>query len=113
MKETWYSLLLVFSTLISSFSQVLLKKSADRTYKNRIREYLNPLVVSAYLIFVISAVMTMVAYKVVSISAGAMLESSSYVFIFLFDRFLFKETGNIKKILAVVTIMIGVVVAAG
>ena len=58
MKETWYSLLLVFSTLISSISQVLLKKSADRTYKNRIREYLNPLVVSAYLIFVISAVMT-------------------------------------------------------
>ena len=76
MKETWYSLLLVFSTLISSISQVLLKKSADRTYKNRIREYLNPLVVSAYLIFVISAVMTMVAYKVVSISAGAMLVSA-------------------------------------
>lgn len=113
MKETWYSLLLVFSTLISSISQVLLKKSADRTYKNRIREYLNPLVVSAYLIFVISAVMTMVAYKVVSISAGAMLESSSYVFIFLFDRFLFKETGNLKKTLAVATIMIGVVVVAG
>ena len=113
MTETWYSFLLVFSTLISSVSQVLLKKSADKTYKNRIQEYMNPLVVSAYFIFVVSAVMTMVAYKVVPVSAGAVLETSSYVFVFLFDAFFFKETVNMRKILAVVLIIIGVVVAAG
>jgi drug/metabolite transporter (DMT)-like permease len=113
MTEIRYSLLLVFATLISSVSQVLLKKSADKTYKNRIQEYLNPLVFSAYFIFFISAVMTMVSYKVVTISTGAMLESSSYVFVFLFDRFLFQEKVNSRKILAVVMIIIGVVVAAG
>lgn len=113
MKEISYSLLLIFSTLISSISQVLLKKSADRTYNKRIQEYLNPLVIFAYFIFVISAVMTMVSYKIVSISTGAMLESSSYVFIFLFDRFLFRETVNIKKILSIATIIIGVAIAVG
>ena len=113
MTEIWYSLLLVFATLISSISQVLLKVSANKAYENRIREYLNPLVVVAYGIFVVSAVMTMVSYKVVSISTGAMLETSSYVFVFLFDIFLFRETVNSKKILAVTLIIIGVMVATG
>jgi len=113
MTEIRYSLLLIFSTLISSVSQVLLKKSADRIYRNRIKEYLNPLVVFAYFIFVVSAVMTMVSYKVVTVSAGAMLETSSYVFVFLFDAFLFREPVNKRKTLAVVLIIIGVVVTAG
>lgn len=113
MTEIRYSLLLIFATLISSISQVLLKKSANNTYENRIQEYLNPLVMIAYVIFVVSAVLTMVSYKVVSISVGAMLEASSYVFVFLFDRFLFKETVNRRKILAIVLIIIGVIVATG
>ena len=113
MTELWYSLLLVFATLISSVSQVYLKKSADRTYESIIREYLNPLVVFAYVLFVISAVMTMVAYKIVSISTGAMLETSSYIFVFLFDVFLFRESVNRRKLIAVAMIIIGVAVAVG
>ena len=106
-----YSALLVFSTFISSVSQVLLKKSADRTYESRIREYLNPLVMIAYLIFFASAAGTMWSYKVVSISLGAMLETSSYVFIFLFDLMVFREKANARKVIAVVLIIAGVVIA--
>ena len=84
MMEFRYSLLLIFSTLISSISQVFLKKSANRAYKKRIQEYLNPLVFFAYFLFVLSAIMTMVSYKVVTISVVAMLEASTYVFVFLF-----------------------------
>lgn len=113
MTEIWYSGLLVFATLISSVSQVLLKKSADKTYPNRIREYLNFLVIFAYGLFFASAVMTMYSYKVVSISIGAMLETSSYVFIFLFDWLLFKEPVNIKKILSILLIIAGVIIATG
>ena len=113
MMEFRYSLLLIFSTLISSISQVFLKKSADRVYRKRIQEYLNPLVAFAYFLFALSAIMTMVSYKVVSISAGAMLEASSYIFVFLFDRFVFRETASIKKYLAVITIVIGIIIAAG
>ena len=113
MMEFRYSLLLIFSTLISSISQVFLKKSANRAYKKRIQEYLNPLVAFAYCLFALSAIMTMVSYKVVSISAGAMLEASSYIFVFLFDRFVFRETASIKKYFAVITIVIGIIIAAG
>ena len=105
------SALLVFSTFISSVSQVLLKKSADKTYQNRIREYLNPLVIIAYAIFFVSAVGTMWSYRIVSISLGAMLETSSYVFIFLFDLLLFKEKASSRKVIAVILIIVGVVIA--
>ena len=111
MTEFGYSALLVFSTFISSVSQVLLKKSADKTYESRIREYLNPLVIIAYVIFFVSAAGTMWSYKVVSISLGAMLETSSYVFIFLFDLMIFREKANARKVAAVALIIIGVVIA--
>ena len=40
-----FSCVFLGSVLISSVSQILLKKSADKTYDSRIREYLNPLVI--------------------------------------------------------------------
>ena len=113
MMEFRYSLLLVFSTLISSISQVFLKKSANRAYKKRIQEYLNPLVFFAYFLFVLSAIMTMVSYKVVTVSVGAMLETSSYVFVFLFDMLFFREKATFQKVLAIFLIILGVAVAAG
>ena len=48
---TKYALLMVLSSLISSFSQIMLKKAAGRQYKNKLREYLNPTVITAYGIF--------------------------------------------------------------
>lgn len=36
--------ILLFSVFISSVSQILLKKAADRTYESSLKEYLNPLV---------------------------------------------------------------------
>ena len=37
-----YMLLLVASVVVASLSQILLKKSAQKTYSSVIREYLNP-----------------------------------------------------------------------
>ena len=36
-----YVLVLIFSVVLASFAQILLKKSASKTYSSRIREYLN------------------------------------------------------------------------
>ena len=47
-----FILLFIFSVFISSCSQILLKKGANKTYKNIIQEYLNPLVIGAYTIFI-------------------------------------------------------------
>ena len=36
-----YIMLFLFSVLVSSVSQVILKKSTEKQYKNRIKEYFN------------------------------------------------------------------------
>ena len=40
--------ILLFSVFISSVSQILLKKAADRTYESSLKEYLNPLVIGIF-----------------------------------------------------------------
>ena len=57
-----YIAIWMFSVIISSFSQVLLKIAANKTYKDRIREYLNPIVIAAYGIFFASTLLTMYAF---------------------------------------------------
>ena len=52
---------LLFSVFISSVSQILLKKAANRTYETPLKEYLNPLVVGAYGLFFCSVILTMLA----------------------------------------------------
>ena len=48
----FYAGLLLLGVFLSAISQVMLKKAALRQYPNKIREYLNPLVIIAYTIFV-------------------------------------------------------------
>ena len=46
-----YSCFVLFGTFISSVSQVILKKASGKKYDSFIKEYLNPLVIIAYAIF--------------------------------------------------------------
>lgn len=41
-------LILILSVVVASFSQILLKKSAQKTYRSIIYEYLNPYVICGY-----------------------------------------------------------------
>ena len=76
-----YALLYLFGTFISAVAQVLLKKSALKTYESTIKEYLNPLVVTGYVIFFAATFCTLFAYKVVPLSLGPVLEATSYVYV--------------------------------
>ena len=52
-----YILILLLGNFIASVSQVMLKKAADRSWPSPLREYLNPLVVGAYVLFGLSTVL--------------------------------------------------------
>lgn len=98
------------SVLISSISQILLKKSADRTYDSRLKEYLNPLVIIAYGMFFCSMMITMYCYKYVDVSAGPIFESAGYIFVGVLGYIFLKEKFTAKKIIGMLLIMIGIVV---
>jgi multidrug transporter EmrE-like cation transporter len=107
-----YSLFILFGTLISAISQVMLKKAAMKEYPSKLKEYLNPLVIIAYMIFVVATLCSVVAYKGVPLSLGPVLEATSYIYVTIFGVKIFREKINKVKIIALILIILGIIVAA-
>ncbi len=105
-----FALILVIGTFVSSVSQVMLKKAAMKEYANVIREYLNPLVIFAYVLFFVSTLASILAYKGIPLSMGPVLEGSAYIFVTVFGVTIFKEKLNTKKVIALLLILAGIVV---
>lgn len=105
-----YIFIFILSVFVSSLSQILLKKSAQKEYSSRIREYLNWYVITAYSIFVLVTFVNIFAYKYIPVSYGAVLESLGYVFVAAFDRLFFKECVSIRKTFGLALIVAGAVI---
>lgn len=111
MKTTlFYAAVLLVGVFLSAVSQVMLKKAAMRQYSSRLREYLNPLVIFAYTIFVGTTFLSIYAYKGIPLSMGPVLEATSYIYVTIFGVTIFKEKLNWRKLAALVLIVAGIVV---
>lgn len=109
MLELYVGIYLV-GVLVSSVSQVLLKKAAMRQYETPLKEYLNPWVITAYTLFFGATLMTILAYKVVPLSMGAILEATAYLHITFFGVTIFKEKLGRDKAIALLLIVGGIIV---
>lgn len=105
-----YSGVLLLSVFISAISQVMLKKSALKTYDSPIQEYLNPLVIFAYVLFVGTTLLSVIAYRGIPLSLGPVLESTAYVYVTIFGVLIFKERMTRGKLCALALIIAGIVV---
>jgi len=105
-----YIAIFIASVFISSLSQVLLKKSADKTHKSLIAEYMNPRVIFAYTLFFLSTLITVYAFRYVPLSFGPILESLAYVFIGVLSIFVLREKVTKKGLIGMVIIISGVIV---
>ena len=101
---------LLFSVFISSVSQILLKKAANRTYETPLKEYLNPLVVGAYGLFFCSVILTMLALKYVPLSMSPILESTGYIFVSVMGYIFLKERFTRRKLCGFALILEGVII---
>ena len=109
-RELFYASILMIGVLISSVSQVMLKKAAMKTYSSPIREYLNPLVVFAYVLFLGTTVLSVLSYRGIPLSMGPILEATSYLYVTIFGAVIFKEKMNRKKIFALLLIIAGILI---
>lgn len=107
-----FLILYIVSVFLASVSQVLLKKAALRTHKNTIAEYTDKYVILGYGLFLICTMLTMIAYKGIPLSIGAMLETTGYIYVTIFGVVIFHEKINIKKIIALAFILIGIIIYA-
>lgn len=107
-----FLMIFVASVFISSVSQVLLKKSADREHASLKDEYLNPRVIIAYALFFGSTLVTVVAYRYVPLSLGPVLEALGYVFVGILGYAVLKEKLSLKGIMGMILIIAGVFLCA-
>ena len=105
-----FLLIALSSVTIASFSQVLLKMGAGKTYPSKIREYLNFYVITGYGMLFVSMVLTIVAYSHLSYLSVPVVEAVGYVLVPVLSYFIFKEKLSKRKILGILFILAGIVV---
>ena len=105
-----FLLLAFFSVVIASFSQVILKMGAGRTYNSKIREYLNVYVITGYGMLFVSMVITVIVYSRLSYLSVPVIEAVGYVLVPVLSYFIFKEKFTKRKLLGIVFILTGIVI---
>lgn len=103
-----FACIFVLSVFISSVSQIMLKRSAQKTYESKLKEYLNPLVIIAYGLFLGCTFISMYALKVVPLSMSPVLEASGYIFVAVLSRIFLKERISAKKAMGMGVIVLGI-----
>lgn len=105
-----YWVLLVTAVIVSTVSQLLLKRGAMRQSKGLLDDYLNPWVICGYGLMVISTLCIVFAYKGVDYKNGPVIESLGFVLVMLFGRVFFNERLSKKKIAGMSLVLAGIVV---
>ena len=92
-----YMLLMFGMTFLTAISQVLLKKSANQTYKSWIYEYRELAGNCAYGIFFGVLLVNTYAYTQVDMKYGAVIDTFSYVFVMVLSWLLLRERFTRRK----------------
>ena len=71
---------------------------------------MNPLVIFAYVMFVGTTLLSVIAYKGIPLSMGPVLEATSYLYVTFFGVKIFGEKINRKKIGALLLIISGIII---
>lgn len=102
--------ILVIALLISSFSQILLKKSAQKTYSSIIREYVNFYVICGYGMMFLSMFLTIFSYSGLDFTNVQIVEALGYVVVLILSYFFFKEKITKRKLIGMIFILGGIIV---
>ena len=106
-----YILLMFAAVVVSSTSQILLKKGAQQKHASLIREYLNPFVIIGYALMMATTVMNVLAYSGgVEYKNGPVIETLGFILVMVLSRIFFQEKITRRKLIGNLLILLGVVV---
>ena len=103
-----YIILLILAVLVSSISQIILKKSASQKYKSVVKEYINPYVIIGYFLMVLSTVLVILGLKGVSYKEEPIIESLGYIFVMILSNKILGEKITKNKIIGNTLILFGI-----
>ena len=106
-----YIALVILSVFAAACVQMLLKQGARQGYATFLRQYLNVWVMSGYAIMGGAMLLNIFCLsRGVMVKEVSIIESLSYLFVPILSLIFFKEKITLRKILAIVLIMIGIVI---
>lgn len=105
-----YIILILIMVFISAISQIMLKISANKTHKSKIREIINPLVIGAYGIFFAVMIINTILLKHVDLKFIPVVESTGYIYILVLSALILKEKITKKQIVGNIIIIIGIII---
>jgi drug/metabolite transporter (DMT)-like permease len=106
-----YYLLVVVSVLSAAGAQMLLKQGARKHYATFLSQYFNPWVIGGYSIMGISLLLNIFCLSHgVQVKEESIIESLSYLFVPVLSWLFFRESITLRRVGAIVVIIIGIVV---
>ncbi len=109
-----YYLVIVLVVILSTAAQLLMKRSAAKPHRSLLFEYLNPVVLSGYALFLTGTIINLYVLRHVKLAvASALIESLSFILAIVTGRIFFKERLTRRKILGSAVILAGVMLVAG
>lgn len=105
-----YWIYIVLAVTIASFSQILLKISARKTYPSMLREYLNPWVITGYAMLICSTLLMIFAFRGIAYKNGPVMESLGFVLVMLLSALVLHEKITKRKLIGDLLIIAGIVV---
>ncbi|MBQ9165883.1 MAG: EamA family transporter [Oscillospiraceae bacterium] len=103
--------LAIIAVVISSVSQVLLKKKADQAPKNFIMKFLNLPVIVSYILLFASMMLNSLALREMDVSVLPCITATSFLWIMVLSAIFLGEKPTRRKVIGVVMILVGVVVS--
>ncbi len=100
---------MIASVLVACASQIMLKKAAQRSYARWLDQYLNPLVIFAYVLFVLSTVLSTFGLRGLPLSLAPVWNASGQVLVVLMAYLFLRERPSKRKLIGVGVIVAGIV----
>ena len=101
---------LIGSVLVAAVSQVLLKKGALHHYDSWIREYLNPWVITGYILMFGSVFLSIMGLRGVDFFNAPVIDSLGYVLVPVCGAVFFHEKLTARKLVGICCIVLGMAV---
>ena len=102
----------LFGSFFAAVSQYLLKLSANKTYSKPIYNYLNFYVISGYAILFAITIANLYTLRYLPLYMLPMIEATSFIHVAIISSVFLKEKQSRRKLIGLVMIIAGVILAS-
>jgi multidrug transporter EmrE-like cation transporter len=107
--KTWAMGLMVLTTIFTSFAQVLYKLGADKLQFNLISIITNLPLIAGMALYILGAVIMIIALKGGEVSALYPIIATSYIWVSLLSMYFFNESLNLLRWIGISIIIAGII----